>query len=299
MTYIVTGATGFIGKALVDYLLMSNHEVYAVSRSEERVRLLWPECVKLHAIGCEMTNYKDLSKLIDSADVFVHLAWAGTTVEERYSEELQAKNIQATLTTMQAAKEIGCRLFAASGSQAEYGVSDSVLTEGSTCQPQIPYGKAKLEMLDKCNRLGRAINMQYLHLRICSVFGKGDHPHTLINAALDKLKRNESMELTQCTQLWNFLYVKDIAYQIERLCTAIISRNAEPGVYIMASDDTRQLKSYMEEMKNVLNSSSELLFGTHKTNSVVSLNPDVTKLKNAIGKITNYTFSQALLDMQL
>lgn len=299
MVYIVTGATGFIGKILVDYLLENNHEVYAVSRSEERVKSLWSKYLNLHAIGCEMTNYKDLSKLIDHADVFVHLAWAGTTVEERYSEELQAKNIQATLTAMKAAKEMGCRLFAASGSQAEYGVSDSVLTEDSPCQPQIPYGRAKLEMLNKCIELGSAINIPYLHLRICSVFGKGDHSYTLINTALDKLKRNESLELTQCTQLWNFLYVKDIAYQIERLCTVVLSGTAEPGIYLMASDDTRQLKSYMVEMKNVLNSYSELLFGTHKTNSVVSLNPDVMKLKNAIGKITNYTFSQALLDMQL
>ena len=141
--------------------------------------------------------------------------------------------------------------------------------------------------------------MPYLHLRICSVFGKGDHPYTLINTALDKLKKNEPLELTQCLQLWNFLYVKDMAHQIERLCTAIISRKAEPGVYLMASDDTRQLKSYMEEMKNVLNSSSDLLYGARNANNIVSLNPDVSKLKNAIGKLTNYTFSQALLDMQL
>ena len=299
MIFVITGATGFIGKALVDYLLMSNHEVYAVSRSEERVRLLWPECCKLHAIGCEMSDYKDLPKLVAQADVFVHLAWAGTTVEERYSKELQETNMNATLAAMVAAKEIGCRMFAASGSQAEYGVNDRILTENSPCQPEIPYGQAKLDMLCKCRQLGRAINMPYLHLRICSVFGKGDHSYTLINTALDKLKRNESLELTRCTQLWNFLYVKDMAYQIERLCTAILSGTAEPGIYLMASDDTRQLKSYLVEMKNVLNSSSELLFGTHKTNSVVSLNPDVTKLKNAIGKITNYTFSQALLDMQL
>jgi nucleoside-diphosphate-sugar epimerase len=299
MKYVITGATGFIGKALVDYLLKSNHEVYAVSRSIERVRLLWPNCVNLHAIGCEMTNYKDLSKLIDYADIFVHLAWAGTTVDERYSDELQEKNIQATLTAMNAAKEIGCRLFAASGSQAEYGLNDSILTEDSPCQPQIPYGRTKLEMLNKCNELGRSINMPYLHLRICSVFGKGDHQHTLISIALEKLKKNEPLELTQCTQFWNFLYVKDMAFQIERLCAAILSGTAEPGIFLMASDDTRQLKSYMEEMKKVLNSSSNLLYGARNANNVVSLNPDVTKLKTAIGKLTNYTFNQALLDMQL
>lgn len=298
MRYVVTGATGFIGKALVDYLLQIGHEVYAVSRSKEQVVAFWPEKENLHAISCEMGDYAKLNEQISDADVFVHLAWAGTTVEDRYSTDLQEKNMRSTLDAMRVAKQMNCRLFVATGSQAEYGPTTDIITEHTPCHPVMAYGIAKLKMLDECSALSEKINMQYLHLRICSVFGKGDHPYTLIETAMSKMLKGEPIDLSECTQSWNFLYVKDMAYQIERICKAVIMKNANPGIYLMASDDTRPLKSYMEEMRRVLKSSSELRYGAVQTKKVTSLNPDTAKLKNVIGKLNNFTFEQALLDMQ-
>lgn len=298
MRYVVTGATGFIGKALVDYFLQIGHEVYAVSRSAERVIALWSDNQNLHAISCEMGDYAQLKKQIPETDVFVHVAWAGTTVEDRYSTDLQEKNMRSTLDAMRVAKQMNCRLFVATGSQAEYGPTTGIITEHTPCHPVMAYGIAKLKMLDECSALSEKINMPYLHLRICSVFGKGDHPYTLIETAMSKMSKGEPIDLSECTQSWNFLYVKDMAYQIERLCEAVIKKKANPGIYLMASDDTRTLKSYMEEMKRVLQSSSELRYGAVQTKQVTSLNPDTTKLKMVIGKLNNYTFEQALLDMQ-
>ena len=298
MIFVITGATGFIGKALVDYLLQRGHEVYAISRSVERVKVLWLNNDRLYAIGCEMGDYAKLKEQIPEADVFVHLAWAGTTVEERHSAELQERNMRSTIVAMQAAKQMNCHLFVATGSQAEYGPTYDVIYEHTPCHPVMAYGVAKLRMLEECSSLSKQINMPYLHLRICSVFGNGDHPYTLIETAMSKMLKGEPIDLSECTQSWNFLYVKDMAYQIERLCEAVILKYANPGIYLMASDDTRPLKSYMEEMKRVLKSSSELRYGAVQTKQVTSLNPDTTKLKNVIGKLNNYTFKQALLDMQ-
>lgn len=298
MRYVVTGATGFIGKALVDYLLQIGHEVYAVSRSKERVVAFWPDNKNIHAISCEIGDYAQLKEQISDAEVFVHLAWAGTTVEDRYSTDLQEKNMLSTLDAMRVAKQMNCRLFVATGSQAEYGPMNDRITEQTPCHPVMAYGVAKVRMLEECSALSEKINMPYLHLRICSVFGKGDHPYTLIEMAMRKMSIGEPIDLSECTQNWNFLYVKDMAYQIERLCEAVIKKNVNPGIYLMASDDTRQLKSYIEEMKRVLKSTSELRYGVLPTKQVTSLNPDTTKLKNAIGELNNYTFEQALLDMQ-
>lgn len=298
MFYLVTGATGFIGGALVDYLLQKGHEVYAVSRSAERVAALYPNNTRLHAISCEMENYAHLVEIVPKADVFVHIAWAGTMVEERYSTELQEKNVRATLDAMRAAKRLNCRMFVATGSQAEYGITTGIISELTPCHPIMAYGLAKLKVLSECTNLGKKINLPYLHLRICSVFGKGDHPYTLISTAMSKMLKNEPVDLSECTQSWNFLYVKDIAYQIERLCEAVIMNETISGVYLMASDDTRPLKFYIEEMKRVLQSSSELRYGALHAKQVTSLNPDTAKLKNVIGKLNQYSFKQALLDMQ-
>jgi len=245
-----------------------------------------------------MQDYGNLADMVKQPDVFVSLAWAGTTVKDRYSIELQTRNKQATLDSIRAAKEMGCKVFVAAGSQAEYGVIDGVITENTSCNPVIAYGKAKLEMLQEAKKLSRELELPYLHLRIFSVFGNGDHPYTLIETAINKMKRNQAVELSSCTQLWNFLYVKDMAYQIVALSQAVVEKRADAGVYNMASDDTRPLKSYLEEMKYVLGASSTLCFGAIQPQRLVSLCPDTTKLRKIIGTLNNYSFEQALLDMK-
>lgn len=298
MKYVVSGATGFIGRAVVDFLLNNKHEVYAVSRSIIRVQALWQNEPHLYAIECEMGGYISLANQIERADVFISLAWAGTVVDDRYSVELQTRNKLATLDAMRAAKQMGCKLFVATGSQAEYGMVDGAIDENTPCSPTMAYGQAKLDLLDEARHVSKELGLPYLHLRIFSVFGDGDHPYTLIETAIAKMKANEKVDLSPCTQLWNFLYVKDMAYQIVALSEAVINGKAETGVYNMASDDTRELKSYVEELKQILCSTSELAFGAMQPPRLASINPDTTKLKNAIGKLNTYTFERAVLDMK-
>jgi hypothetical protein len=63
-------------------------------------------------------------------------------------------------------------------------------------------------------------------------------------------------------------------------------------VFNLASEDTRILKSYIEEMHCLTKSGSLLLYGRLTPSQPVSLNPDVTKLKKTIGFVSDYSFSQ-------
>ena len=295
MTYIVTGATGFIGKALVDYLLMSNHEVYAVSRSEERVRLLWPECCKLHAIGCEMSDYKDLPKLVAQADVFVHLAWEGTGHGGRDDVEVQQQNIECTRLAMLAAHRMGCKLFVMAGSQAEYGSTKEPQNEAMTCQPVSEYGKAKLRVREMGFDLAEQLGMKYMHLRIFSLYGENDHAWTLVMSCVDKMLRNEPIDLSPCTQNWNFLYVKDAARQIKQLCKHVIQEDGfVHEVYNIASNDTRPLRDFVERMKELTSTKSDLHYGAVIPTHVVSLQPKMSKTISVVGKLSEYDFDTVI-----
>ena len=65
---LVTGANGFVGRAVVDALRSNGVEVYCISHLE---RL--PE--DDHTIICDMDNYNDLPNFFSNAspDVFYHL----------------------------------------------------------------------------------------------------------------------------------------------------------------------------------------------------------------------------------
>lgn len=298
MRIVVTGATGFLAGELIKLLLNHGHEVYAVCRNREKAESLFPDVNNITFIESVMSDYGLLDTKIKHADIFVSLAWDTLTPDQRDSVYLQKDNIKNTISAMHAAIRMGCEVFVESGTQAEYGPVNDIITEKTTCNPINEYGKAKLALKDICTQIALESGIKYIHTRIFSVFGLRDHPYTLINTCLNKFRKNEPVDLSPCTQTWNFLYVKDAVKQIYLLCLyALQSSEYVAEVYNLASEDTGELKKYIEEMKATMKSSSQLNFGAVQLKNLVSLTPSVEKLKSAIGFISDYSFAEAIIEM--
>jgi len=293
MKYVITGATSFIGLELINLLLSQGHSVVAVCRPNSKGLSSIPQGVEI--VASEMSGYRNLHKNITSADVFINLAWCGTRHDGRNIADVQKENISYTLTTMFAAEKIGCKVFVESGSQAEYGSTTLPQTENMPCYPFSEYGKAKLEVKEKAFELSEQLDIKYIHLRIFSIYGENDHPWTLVMSAIEKMLKNEKVELSPCTQNWNFVYVKDAVRQIVGLCEyAIKTSNYKHEVYNIASKDTRVLKEFVEEMKQISTSESELNYGAMIPQNLVSIQPQVSKTDSATGFISNYSFEEVV-----
>ena len=293
MKYVVTGATSFIGLELLDYLLSQQHQVVAVCRPNSQGLSKIPAGVEI--VTEEMSDYGNLHREIERADVFVNLAWGGTGHDGRNVQDVQRENVINTIAAMFAADKMGCQVFVEAGSQAEYGTVLECITEETPCHPFSEYGKAKLEVKERLFELSEQLGIKYIHLRIFSLFGENDHPWTLVMSSIDKMLRNEPVDLSPCTQNWNFLYVKDAVKQIIGLCNhAMNSKAFQHEVYNIASDDTRMLKRFVEEMYSLTGSASILNYGAVKPANVVSLNPDMTKTESATGFISGYRFNEVI-----
>lgn len=293
MKYVVTGATSFIGLELLDYLLSQQHQVVAVCRPNSQGLSKIPAGVEI--VTEEMSDYGNLHREIERADVFVNLAWGGTGHDGRNVQDVQRENVINTIAAMFAADKMGCQVFVEAGSQAEYGTVLECITEETPCHPFSEYGKAKLEVKERLFELSEQLGIKYIHLRIFSLFGENDHPWTLVMSSIDKMLRNEPVDLSPCTQNWNFLYVKDAVKQIIGLCNhAMNSKAFQHEVYNIASDDTRMLKQFVEEMYSLTGSTSILNYGAVKPANVVSLNPDMTKTEKATGFISGHRFKDVI-----
>lgn len=295
MRIIVTGATSFIGAEFTKLALDNGNVVYAIARNIENARKRFQENSNLHLIQMEMDEYEHICKVVKDADICIHFAWRGTNVMDRDNETLHTKNIECTLNLMNIAKKAGCSLFVDTGSQAEYGVVTSTISENTKCNPFSEYGKAKLAVYEQGKEYCKQIGIKYLHLRIFSIFGENDHPNTLVMNGLRGMLKNEPISLSECTQKWNFLYIKDAVMQIYLLMNSVYSdREFHCDVYNIASSDTRTLKDFVYEMKFLSNSQSPLLFGDIKPKFSVSLEPDISKIKNRINFVSDYTFNNAI-----
>jgi UDP-glucose 4-epimerase len=244
MTFFITGASSFIGVELCRYLSDNGHSVIAMSRRENEHLEEIKKDGHLQVFRADMQSLFDKAKGI-SADVFIHLAWAGTTHEDRNNPAIHEGNVRLSLECVKLAKQMGCLLYVDAGSQAEYGIVPGVLTEDTPCNPITAYGKGKLKMYQDSAKLTKELGLKYIHLRILSVYGENDHDETLIKSALKKLKANETIEMRSGGQKWNYVYVKDAArhlphaghnphvlpYRVRTLynATGIASRCLPPG----------------------------------------------------------------------
>ncbi|MBR0272981.1 MAG: NAD(P)-dependent oxidoreductase [Bacteroidaceae bacterium] len=290
---VITGATSFIGMELTSALLAAGHNVVAVCRATSAGKL--PEHPCLTVVEATMEDYGALVQQIPAADVFIHLAWKGTGHGGRDEQQLQQENVVCSLQALQAAHEMGCQLFVDAGSQAEYGIVETVISETTPCHPFSEYGKAKLRFMEEASRCCQQWGMKYLHFRIFSLFGEDDHPWTLVMTCVQKMLRHEAIDLSACTQHWNFLYVKDAARQMSLLCDYALGSNSfSAETFNIASEDTRVLRDFVLSMQRLTQSNSILHFGAVAPAKVVTLQPEVSKTKAAIGFISSVSFEDVI-----
>lgn len=294
-TYVITGATSFLGRKLVQRLLAGGNTIYAICRNHGKAVQMLGDNRNLIILECELSRYEQLAEKIVSADVFIHLAWDGTDHGGRNMADVQRQNVLHCQEALRQAISIGCQLFVEAGSQAEYGILQAMITEESPCKPFSEYGKAKLEVCRNGFDTAEKGSIKYLHLRIFSLYGEDDHPWTLVMSCVQKMLHNEPIDLSACTQNWNFLYVDDAARQIEGLIdNAVSNPNYRHEIYNIASNDTRVLKDFVLSMKNVCHSSSLLKFGEVVPEHLISLNPNVSKTANVVGTIDTVKFENVI-----
>ena len=294
MIFFITGASSFIGVELCRYLSVNGHSVIAMSRRENEHLEAIKKDGHIQVFRADMQSLFDKAKGI-SADVFIHLAWAGTTHEDRNDPAIHEENVRLSLECVKLAKQMGCQLYVDAGSQAEYGIVPGMLSEVTPCNPVSAYGKGKLKMYQESNILTRELGLKYIHLRILSVYGENDHDETLIKSALKKLKANEPIEMRSGGQKWNYVYVKDAARQIAVLSIhAVNYEGVQEEVYNIVSNDTRKLQNFIIAMKEITGSASELSFGGYNPEKDVNLNPDTKKISAIVKPLTEWVFEEVI-----
>uniref|UniRef100_UPI0036F1EAE9 NAD-dependent epimerase/dehydratase family protein n=1 Tax=Enterocloster aldenensis TaxID=358742 RepID=UPI0036F1EAE9 len=278
---VITGATGFIGSNLARYFLERGAIVYALVRpgSKNRAALLMHENLKV--VDCGLEHVEDCIPAIGHADAFFHLAWGGVNREEIDSPEVQARNVSGSLECVRTAARLGCGMFMDAGSRVEYGAVDGVMREDVECHPINQYGRAKWEFYQKAAPLCRKLGLNYFHLRFFSVYGYGDHPWSIISTLVRDLRQDKKVSLSACLHQWNFMYIEDAVQAVYELYRHG-RPDGEPCSYIVniAGSDIRPLRSFVEEIHEIVGYRGELEYGTfvQAKEGALSIRPDISRL---------------------
>lgn len=293
---VITGATGSVGRAIIDKLVQENVEVTVLYHDGSKRIDSVPTNRLVKKIRCSLDEMKDFTPSGNDFDVFYHLAWAGTTGAARDDAELQLKNIEYTLDAVNLAKRMGCRKFIGAGSQAEYGLCDKPLTPDTPTFPFTGYGMAKLA----AGRLGmlhcRNLGIDFAWVRILSVYGKYDPENSVIKSAIRKFTANEKAEFSKGEQLWDFLGARDAANAF--YLVGCDDKHKEK-TYCLGSGKAAPLREYIEKIHELCGSNSEIDFGAipYSRNQVMFLQADISELTHDTGFVPSVSFESGIKEL--
>ena len=273
MKIAVTGATGFLGKALCRELTENGHEVTAIVRPESLENAKELEVRHLTALSLE-----NLENLTGDYHAFFHLAWNGSAGEERNDYNAQLKNLTYMEKALQAAKNCGCHKLIGAGSQAEYGIIYDKAQEASTVPaPFMMYGAAKLACLHMGRILAKQLGITFVWPRIYSVYGPRKNDPTLLGYVARTLREGKVPELSACENMWDFMYITDFARAMRKLA----EKPGTEGIYHIASGEPDRLQHFVEQLRDVVSPGAKLGFGAKPSdpNRTFWLEPDVTRLE--------------------
>jgi nucleoside-diphosphate-sugar epimerase len=140
----VTGANGFVGSHLVDYLIEKGHEVHAIVRPTSNLQWLEGKAVTFHT--CGLGNVEDLAKAMTGANYIYHVAGV---VKAFGLEGFRKGNVEMTRNVMDAAlinaPTIKRVVVVSSMAATGYAEIGSEVDEKSPLRPIEPYGVSKVE----------------------------------------------------------------------------------------------------------------------------------------------------------
>lgn len=290
MRFIITGATGMIGIALID-LLKDNHEIIAIVRPNSSKIVNIPLNDNVTIIECDLSNLNNLN--LPQSDVFFHLGWNGTIGNNtRNNVYNQLDNVRYTLDALQLAKKCGCKTFVGAGSQAEYGIKEGSLSPDTSINPQTGYGIAKYTAGKLSKILAKDLGIKHCWTRILSVYGPGDNDSTLISSCINSILENKQFDTTEANQIWDYIYSEDCA----RAFIKIADKGLDGKVYVIGSGETRYLKEYISLIRDLINPEFKVGFGNreYNPNQVMYLKADISQLIKDTGFEVKTSFEEGI-----
>lgn len=204
---VVTGAGGFLGRSLVDYLCRDGYTVYCIdivikneAYENEKNKIF---------IKCDLKDI-DSVELDVVPDLFYHLAWEGVSTEKKNDVYVQMRNLDYSLNCLKYAKKIGAKKFIFLGSASEYAYSEKPIDGFSVVPaPCDAYSAMKASVHINLELMSHQLEMSYVHILLPSIYGEKRNDANIITYTIKSLLGGERPTFTALEQIWEYVYVDD------------------------------------------------------------------------------------------
>jgi len=209
MKIAVFGASGFVGKNLLDELAGTEHEVVACDVEEFE-----PPQENATFREVNITDEESVENAVEDVGAIAHLAAHPLPAGNEDPKLNAAINVVGTLNILDAAREHDMeKVFFSSASSLVGEVEEVPVPEDHPATPQSPYGVAKHAVEEYLRVYQELYDLDYLVFRFFNVYGPYQHPESgaLVPVVMSRLARDQGVFVTgDGSQTRDFIYVRDI-----------------------------------------------------------------------------------------
>ncbi len=284
---IITGATGFVGKHLLQFLDPVKYRYTLLTRNPDKLPSDLSECAIVYG---DLNDLESLKQAFGDQDILINLA-----AEVRNQELLEQTNVNGTNNLIEAIKASTIKrvihLSSVGVVGKVYSPNQWVVSENEIPTPQNKYEQTKLKseelFLDQSNE-----QFELVVLRPTNVFGEM-HPFNALNNLFNHIQSGKTLVFTKKAQV-NYVYVGDLCQSIQWF----LENEGHPGVFQVGNSmSLRDLYETIEKKLGVKGKKLQIpnfvitfaeLIGIHKLRAVSNcIVYDDSKLKKLMG---NYQF---------
>ena len=249
ISVLVTGASGFIGRHLVNALQKEGADIHTICRQNNIRNNL--NGVKYY-IG-NLTDKKFIYKTVNQVKPKKIFHLGGFTNPSRdinFLEEAINVNFYGTVNLLNSLKNIDFESFVFCSTAEVYGNNPIPFEENMKPNPVSPYSisKASAEML--CNMMHNMYGHPITILRLFLIYGPGENSNRFIPKLITSLLNDKIFPMTKGEQKRDFVFVGDV---VEALIKSSLSKKAKGETINISSGIQYRIKEIADKVSNILN----------------------------------------------
>jgi len=296
MNLLITGAAGFLGSNLANYLVREGHMV----RGLDDLSTGNPEALSSEVLFTrgDVNDRPKLWTLLQDVDCVYHLA-ARVSVPESvlYPREYNAVNVGGTVSLMEAMRDVGVRRVVFISSGAVYGdQGEQPLHEAATPNPRSPYAVSKLAAEYYVRTIGDLWNIETVILRVFNAYGPGQnlpasHAPVIPNYLRQALRGSTLVIHGEGDQTRDYVYVDDVV-------SAMISAATAPGInqqiINVGSGKETSIRDIVRLIMNVTGVNLEAIMNPKTDPGVSRMRADVHLAREKLGYQPRFSLEEGL-----
>lgn len=238
---LVTGASGFVGKAVLEALARAQVDAVALARRLPETRhsgIRW--------IAADLLDAQAMRHAVADAacDTCLHLAW--NVAPGYWTAPSNLDWLAASTMLLRRFAEAGGRRFVAAGTCAEYdwtSADDAPLREDAPRRPATLYGTAKSALWDMAERFAPSAGLAVAWGVIFHVIGPGERTGRLLPSIVTALDGGRDATCTPGLQVQDPIDVRDLGTALAALALSGLRGriNLGGGVPIKIADLARRI----------------------------------------------------------